>query len=206
MLREMKLKSGEGGGFGGVTAAPVPLPHLRPLRLINCLNPPPPHAGRTLTQNTAMSQAYGGQTASANAVAGPGGAFTQQSATGAGSQVAGVSQTGAKVDACQRGPADSAACQTLTTAGKPPAGQGRWGGHKESAPGACQSSRGGLLKQRDTLHFAQRLSQPAAGTACLPAFLALISCLQTGPPSAPTSLPTPTSPAPSRQASANAVR
>lgn len=76
-------------------------------------------AGRTLKQNSANSFASGGQTANAVAVAGPGGSFTQQSATGAGSQVAGVSQTGKKVDACQRGPADSAACQTLTTTGKP---------------------------------------------------------------------------------------
>lgn len=48
-------------------------------------------------------------------MAGPGVASTQQSATGPGAQVAGVSQVGQKVDACVRGPADSAACQTLTT-------------------------------------------------------------------------------------------
>lgn len=57
----------------------------------------------------------GGRSAQASAVAGPGVASTQQAASGPGAQVAGVSQVGQKVDACVRGPADSAACQTLTT-------------------------------------------------------------------------------------------
>ncbi|KAL4442983.1 hypothetical protein ABPG77_008474 [Micractinium sp. CCAP 211/92] len=74
-------------------------------------------AGRHLAQapSSAISQAVGSRSAQASAVAGPGVAQTQQSATGPGSQVAGISQVGQKVDACVRGPSDSAACQTLTT-------------------------------------------------------------------------------------------
>ncbi|PSC71589.1 glycoside hydrolase [Micractinium conductrix] len=75
-----------------------------------------PKQGRRLMQgSSAVSRAVGGQTASARAVAGPGVAATEQSATGPGSQVAGVSQVGQRVDACVRGPSTSAACQTLTT-------------------------------------------------------------------------------------------
>lgn len=162
----------------------------------------PPHPSGRLLKETAISTASGGQSASASAQAGPGFAQTQQSATGANSQVQGISQArlqaaegqlwvlgagphmptlvraravaaaalpcqglavraaglaslnaqrqrcqsllptaalrvlllnrpataacsvdhllqvGQKVDVCQRGPANSAECQTLTTAGK----------------------------------------------------------------------------------------
>ncbi|EFN58827.1 hypothetical protein CHLNCDRAFT_140661 [Chlorella variabilis] len=80
------------------------LRHLRP-------------AGRALQQR-AYSSASGEQTATAVAKATPTTASTQQSATGGAAQVLGISQVGDKVDVCQRGPANSAACKTLTTAGK----------------------------------------------------------------------------------------
>jgi hypothetical protein len=69
-----------------------------------------------LLKETAISTASGGQSASASAAAGPGFAQTAQSATGGNAQVQGISQVGQKVDVCQRGPADSAECKTLTTA------------------------------------------------------------------------------------------
>lgn len=76
-------------------------------------------AGRGLRANgnSAFSSASGAQSATARASATPTSASTQQSATGGGSQVLGVSQVNGEVDICQRGPANSAACQTLTTAG-----------------------------------------------------------------------------------------
>ncbi|KAI3436669.1 hypothetical protein D9Q98_006085 [Chlorella vulgaris] len=82
-------------------------PHLRRLR----------DAGRRLTAS-ATSISSGGKSASASATATPTSASTQQSATGPGSTVLGVTQVGEKIDACQRGPANSAECSTLTTAGK----------------------------------------------------------------------------------------
>lgn len=92
--------------------------HLSLPRSPNRRSPHHPTAGRALRQNkSAYSSASGGQSASASAVAGPGGASTSQQATGAGSQVQGITQVGQKVDTCQRGPANSAACQTLTLAG-----------------------------------------------------------------------------------------
>ena len=53
---------------------------------------PPTHPSGRLLKETAISTASGGQSASASARAGPGFAQTQQSATGANSQVQGISQ------------------------------------------------------------------------------------------------------------------
>ncbi|KAL4857990.1 Plant intracellular Ras-group-related LRR protein 5 [Chlorella vulgaris] len=72
-------------------------PHLRRLR----------DAGRRLTAS-ATSISSGGKSASASATSTPTSASTQQSATGPGSTVLGVTQVGQKIDACQRGPANSA--------------------------------------------------------------------------------------------------